>query len=346
MADQEHLKILQRGVKAWDAWRLENPDIRPDLARASLRQADLHGADLSRANLREANLSGAELCFAKLQGANLYRADLCRANLRHADLRGADLSAAGLVGSALDEAKISGADFSVAFLLETSLTKVDLTEADYLDSCEHFGRSIIDFHTFENSKNVPIEFWRGCGLPDWLIQTAKLYQEGLTQEDIISIAYEIARIRGEQPIQLFSAFISYSHRDESFARCLYNNLQDKGVRCWFAPEDIKIGDRIRRRIDEMIHLNDKLLLILSENSITSNWVEKEVETAFEKERETGQIVLFPIKLDDTVDKTKAGWVADIRRSRHIGDFTNWENRNAFEASFARVLRDLRTTPSS
>ena len=43
--------ILKKGVDAWNAWRRENPDIRPDL-----READLRGANLGEADLRGADL--------------------------------------------------------------------------------------------------------------------------------------------------------------------------------------------------------------------------------------------------------------------------------------------------
>lgn len=104
---------------------------------------------------------------------------------------------------------------------------------------------------------------------------------------------------------------------------------------------MKIGDRIRSRIDEVIHVHDKLLLVLSEYSVVSQWVEQEVETALEKERETGETVLFPIKVDDAVESMKVGWPALVRKSRHIGNFTNWEDDSAFQTAFERVMRDLR-----
>ena len=92
---------------------------------------------------------------------------------------------------------------------------------------------------------------------------------------------------------------------------------------------MKIGDRIRTRTNEVIHLHEKLLLVLSENSINSDWVKKEVETAFEKERETRSTVLFPIHLDDTVMESKSGWAADIKRTRHIGKFRSWKDHDAY-----------------
>jgi hypothetical protein len=80
--------------------------------------------------------------------------------------------------------------------------------------------------------------------------------------------------------------------------------------------------------------------VLSENAIGSQWVEKEVETAFEKERETNGTVLFPVRLDMAVMATRSGWAADIKRSRHIGDFSDWKDHDAYQKAFKRLLRDL------
>ena len=76
-----------------------------------------------------------------------------------------------------------------------------------------------------------------------------------------------------QPIQFYSCFISYSSKDQEFADRLHADLQNKGVRCWFAPHDMPIGAKIIDAIDEAIRLRDKVLLILSEHSVSSDWVE-------------------------------------------------------------------------
>jgi hypothetical protein len=68
-----------------------------------------------------------------------------------------------------------------------------------------------------------------------------------------------------QPFQYYSCFISYSSHDEALAQRLHADLHDNGVRCWSAPEDLKIGDEFRPRIDESIQMYDRLLLILSES---------------------------------------------------------------------------------
>ena len=93
-------------------------------------------------------------------------------------------------------------------------------------------------------------------------------------------------------------------------------------------------------------LYDKLLIILSEFSIESNWVEREVVAALEKEQQQRKLVLFPITLDETFKYTVAPWAADLRRQRHIGDFTHWKHHDAYQKAFTRLLRDLKAEAPS
>jgi len=104
---------------------------------------------------------------------------------------------------------------------------------------------------------------------------------------------------------------------------------------------MKIGDKIRPTLDRSVRLHDKLLIILSENSIRSGWVEQEVETALARERQEKRTVLFPIRLDDTVMTIDAGWPALIRNPRHIGDFRHWKDHDAYQRALGRLLRDLK-----
>ena len=118
-------------------------------------------------------------------------------------------------------------------------------------------------------------------------------------------------------------------------------MQTNGVRCWFAPEDLKIGERFRDRIDVAIGVHDKLLLVRSESSVRSPWVRREVENALDREDREGSLVLFPVRLDDAVVKSVEPWANEVRRSRHIGDFSAWKDRDAYHKAFQRLLRDLR-----
>src|SRR4051794_21043562 len=87
----EDVVLLKQGVAAWNQWRRQTPQARPDLRGADLRWADLCEADLRGADLSGAGLFGAELIGADLRQTRLGEADLSYANLLRADLRGADL---------------------------------------------------------------------------------------------------------------------------------------------------------------------------------------------------------------------------------------------------------------
>lgn len=156
---------------------------------------------------------------------------------------------------------------------------------------------------------------------------------------------KIDRKLNSQAFQYYSCFISHSTIDKKFLDRIYADLRKKGVRCWFAPEDMKIGDKIRQRIDQSIKTHDKFLLILSENSIHSEWVEDECETAYTEERKRGNNVLFPIRIDDAVMDTNKAWAAKLKQSRNIGDFTQWQSHNAYEKAFDRLLEDLKIEDS-
>jgi hypothetical protein len=315
VANEEHVKILLQGVEVWNAWRDANPEVWPDLSHA-----DLHDAYLSGANLRDADLLEADLGHANLSGADLFGADLRGADLRmDANLSGADLRGADLRDANLSGAQLNGARLTQARLRETNFANVDLTSVIGLERCVHYGPSPIDYRTLQQSGPLPLKFLRGVGLPDMLID----YLPSLLN----------------QAIQHYSCFISYSTHDEEFAERLYADLQNKGVRCWFAPHDLRIGKKILDAVDAAIRLRDRVLLILSEHSINSDWVEDEVTAGFEEERKRKEEVLFAIRLDDAVLKTQEAWAAKLR-ARLIGDFRQWKEHDAYQRGFQRILRDL------
>ena len=342
MADEELVSRLKKDVAEWNRWRKEHLPTEPNLLRADLTgahlaQAELIGADLryvvlNGADLRGANLIGADLSEAYLTDANLSTARIGGAVLRRATLNGARLTSASLNEANLSGADLIFADLSGALLFDTDLTEAligwtifnsDLSTTRGLETARHYGPSGISISTvYESGGKVPESFLRGAGVPDNFI------------------AY-IGSLVGK-PFEFYSCFISYSTKDQEFADRLYADLQAANVRCWFAPEDLRIGDKFRDRIDESIRLYNKLLIILSENSVQSPWVATEVEAAFEREhREKETVVLFPIRLDDAVMKTGQAWAADIRRRRHIGDFSGWKNHDSYAKGLKRLLRDLK-----
>jgi uncharacterized protein YjbI with pentapeptide repeats len=297
MANQEHLKILAEGVPAWNEWRDREGWAFPDLAGANLRSADLRGANLAHvllanadltdaaltsAGLTKANLTGAILANADLRMVRLREATLVRASLLGADLGGADLKDADCTGADLSGAyfrgtRLTGAIFAEVRLRGTTFAEIDFRAIRDLDKAKHDGPSGIGVDSVYSSQGqIPQSFLRGAGLPENFITFMK---------SLTGAAFEF-----------YSCFISFSTRDQDFADRLHADLQAKGVRCWFAPHDIQGGRKVHEQIDEAIRVYDKLLLILSEASLNSNWVKTEIANARAREERQKRQMLFPIAI--------------------------------------------------
>jgi len=350
MANPEHLAILKQGVEVWNRWRRENRGVVPDLSEANLEDHILEGANLQHGNLKRVNLRGANLSQANLDWTNLIHACLSESLLTNAifreaylldtDLHRADLSGADFRKAHLSEVNLSGAvlkntDFTESLVSRLLLCEVDLSQAKGLASMHHAKRSSVDLATLQLSKGtLPDQFLRGVGLTDQFIS--------------------YWHTPSADAVEFHSTFISYSTRDQAFAARLHADLQSKGVRCWFAPHDIQGGKKIHEQIDEAIRLYDRLLLILSEDSMSSDWVKTEIAHARQREIGEKRQMLFPISIVpfEEIKEWKA-FDADTGkdsareiREYFIPDFSNWKDHDSYQAAFQRLLRDLKAEGGS
>ncbi len=312
-----------------------------DLRKAQLSEADLGLAHLGSANLGEADLHGADLYGADLHDADLSKADLSNSNLnkahlRMADLRGANLSNAQLRWADLRKVQLSGAQLSNAVCDDTTFTDVDLSKVKGLDSVIHYGPSMVGIDTlFRSRGNIPEAFLQGCGVPESVIVN------------------RFALIGAMEPIQFYSCFISYSSKDEEFAKRLHSRMRDQGLRVWFAPEDVQGGKKLHEQIDEAIRVYDKLLLVLSPRSMKSEWVKTEIRKARRAELKEKRRKLFPIRLVgfkaiqewECFDADSGKDLGVEIREYFIPDFSKWKVHDPFEEAFARLLKDLKAEES-
>ena len=342
-----------------------------DLTKTILSRAILTGTHLSRANLLGANLFGAKLVGAELWKAYLVKAKLAEAKLNEADfggsdfsgadLRGADLSAASLALANLTFTDLTEADLSGARLSETNLTgaridranfssakvgstifgNVNLAEAKGLEQVVHIAPSTIGTDTLTISKGkIPLVFLRGCGLGDWEIEQVKLYNPDLSNEEINNIQYKIYDLRATQALQISPLFVSYSHKDSEFVDKVGDQLTKKGIRYWRDIHDMKVG-RIETQIDKAIRQNPTVLLVLSEHSLQSDWVEHEVRTARGLEKEVRRDVLCPVALDDSWKGSH--WpkrVMEQIMEYNILDFSAWKDGSKFDGMFRKLIDGL------
>jgi hypothetical protein len=256
-----------------------------------------------------------------------HRADLRWTSFRKANFRGADLSYCDLTGATLNEA-----DFTDASFQDTRFAANDLSRVIGLSSTNHRGPSTIGIDTlFLSQGKIPESFLSNAGVPRPIIDNLH------------------ALVGATSPIQFNSCFISYSSRDQQFAERLHSRMRQENLRVWFAPEDMKGGEKIFDQVERQIHLHEKLLLILSKNSMRSSWVVTELRNAIVAGKKERRQKLFPIGLCqykairdwECFDSDLGADLAKEVRELHIPDFSKWKDHDEFEKAFANLLRDLK-----
>jgi hypothetical protein len=304
-----------------------------NLAGANLSQMTLGLGDFTRLNLRGASLTGTWIHSAILDHADFSNASMRGALIESGTVRGGNYRQADLIGTHFDDMDMRDTDFTGARMLATKFTDCDLRRAVGLESVLHQGPSTIGVDTIYKSRgDIADAFLRGCGVPDNLI------------------TFIPSLIASTEGLQFYSCFISYSNEDQRFARQLYARMRDAHLRVWFAPVDIKAGKKVYDQIDQAIRVHDKLLVVLSEHSLQSEWVTTEVRRAFREGRAIGKRKLFPLRLVDMdiirkwqcFDADTGKDLAVELREYFIPDFSSWEDESKFDAATARLLNDLKS----
>ena len=152
-------------------------------------------------------------------------------------------------------------------------------------------------------------------------------------------------------VPMHKCFISYNRNDKRFATHLYNQLRKQGVLVWYAEDKMVAGEKIDEQINRGIKSHDKVILVLSKNSIVSDWVEYEIQYSQRVAIENDMEVLIPVLLVAHDSGEFQSWsvintenpdedIADLIRSRLLPDFTNWESEASFKKSFDQLMRAI------
>lgn len=86
-------------------------------------------------------------------------------------------------------------------------------------------------------------------------------------------------------------FISYSHHDKTYAHKLQRHLQDQGFDAW-VDDRIDYGVRWPREIERRLKECQAFILVMSPNSLESDWVQEELNYARQLKKP-----VFPLLLD-------------------------------------------------
>lgn len=329
-----------RGAELLNLMRRRFPEWRLSLVDADLRGAahpwahDLHAQpafdyemiaqrqphDLTQANFDGLRLDGAILRGAVLRGASFEGASLVGADLSACDLRGASLRSAFLNGTNFTRAQLEGADVTGAELSRTLLTDVDLSKVLGLDHAAHMAPSEISFSTLVASGfDVAPEFLLKAGVSRGLI-------EDLANGKRFAAAYQ-------------TCFLSYSSKDAAFAGRLYRSLSDAGVRVFWDRLDVVPGDYLERQIVQAIRESKRLMVVLSAASMASEWVEREIRTAWHHNQQS----LLPMRLcpiEDVKAWTHDRKLPDLGSLFPVHDFSNWHDADEYQRGVTLMLKSL------
>ena len=91
-----------------------------------------------------------------------------------------------------------------------------------------------------------------------------------------------------------STFISHSWHDKALARQIASILQRLGGRVWLDDAEIKLGDSLVEKIRAGIDSVDYVIALLSKNSVSSEWVSKELDVAMNQEIAGRRVKVLPI----------------------------------------------------
>lgn len=123
-------------------------------------------------------------------------------------------------------------------------------------------------------------------------------------------------------------FLSYSNADVTSALVIKSALEAGGVRCWKAPEDIRPGERWAAAITRAIRDSTAMVVVVSERSMTSPEVAKELALAMSR-----RLLIIPLRIEEA--ELSDEWAYHFATIQWIDAFGG-----RLEAVCARLVHDF------
>jgi hypothetical protein len=96
-------------------------------------------------------------------------------------------------------------------------------------------------------------------------------------------------------------FISYSTKNSEYANAIRKVLTDKGIQTWMAPGNIPVGSTYAGEITRALKGASGLVLVLTDDAQSSEWVDREVERAINYGKPIVPIALGELTLNDNFE---------------------------------------------
>jgi hypothetical protein len=131
-----------------------------------------------------------------------------------------------------------------------------------------------------------------------------------------------------KPTTQSRVFISHSSKDKPFVRKLVTELKKHQLNVWFDEQEINVGDSIVSRISGGLRDADYLVVVLSESSVASPWVQAELNSALMDQISGQGTAVLPVLIENCD-------IPPLLRDRLYADF-----RKDFTTGFAKLLSVL------
>jgi len=131
-------------------------------------------------------------------------------------------------------------------------------------------------------------------------------------------------------------FISHNYKDKAFVSKIGQDLAKKNIRVWIDEAELQVGDSLISKIENAIAEVDYLAAVLSTNSITSEWVKRELEIAITREIHNKRIFVLPLVIDDCD-------IPSFLKGRMYLDF---RKKSKYKENLEKVLQRLGATQAT
>ncbi len=131
----------------------------------------------------------------------------------------------------------------------------------------------------------------------WATQLKALSLE-MQAEDFTDEGLKHKEERHQEKSEEKVVFLSHSSKDKAFIRQLASDLTSEGILIWLDEQQINVGDSINSSINQGLAESDYFVIALSDNSVNSEWVNRELNSALIDEIEEKKVRVLPIKLSD------------------------------------------------
>jgi hypothetical protein len=195
-----------------------------------------------------------------------------------------------------------------------------LTLGDTIEVALRKAATLIGVQNFEPQAFTPLLKWA---------KQLDVLNPDLRAEDLVEQAFAGKETRHKQQAKQIVAFLSHSLHDKPIIRQLASDLTAEGITVWLDEQRILVGDSITEKIGQGLAESDYFLIALSESSVKSEWVKKELSAALLAEVERRKVTVLPIKLSESEIPT-------IIKDKKYADFSK-----SYKQGFQELLHAMR-----